>query len=226
MLARKLATHFLQKWTVVKNNSLKEVIERRPEELDAALHAAILDRLNLPSLLKALPELPPTKRKRAKPLDEKQRRKNKDRAKNRYDSGRKYRATGVGIIEREFSEKLTLNPFDNRPPSGPCLDKLFAGGEVKMSRGPYCLEDLFAMDRHKLPKNLPYVRRGRERFYQLKSVMECMDRALADKRLIHSWLPNPTKRSVVLSGLIAHVQEVGSAEVAKAVVIILSPYLT
>src|SRR2546430_878042 len=132
--------------------------------ISAAKSPASNDFEDLSWLSKMISDLPPTKRKRAKPLDEEQRRKNKDRAKNRYDSGRKYRATGVGIIEREFSQKLTLNPFDDRPLSGPCLDKLFAGGEVKMSRGPYCLEDLFAMDRHKLPKNLPYVRRGRERF--------------------------------------------------------------
>ena len=225
MLARKLAEHFVEKWTFAKTSRLRELIDRRPEQMDAILSSITLEDARL--LWNVISKLPPEKRRRLKPVNEQERRKNKGRAKNRYDRGRKYRPTGVGIIEREFGEPMKLlDPSRRWPPWGPCLDTLFIGGTVKMWDDVYCLESLFGMDRHKFPKNLPGTRRGRERFYNLDAVMECMSRVLADERPTHRWLLKPTKRNIVLTGIMSRAQQVGSPEVAASVAKILIRHLT
>jgi hypothetical protein len=225
MLARKLAEHFIQTWTFVKSNSVKELIERRPEEIDAALKSIRSE--NVTSLLKLMPSVPNAERKRVKPANEQEKRKNIARAKNRYDRGRPYHPTRMGIIEREFGEPMKLlDPSRSSPPWGPCLDNLFRGGVVKMSSDVYCLEDLFGMDRHRLPENLPSMRRGRERLYNLKAVIECMDRLLGDDRPSYRWLREPTKRNVVLNGVINRAKQAGSPEVAADVAQTLACHLS
>ena len=100
---------------------------------------------------------------------------------------------------------------------------------MHLATGPDSLQKLFGIDRHKLPESLPSVRRGRERsrerLYNLKGVMECMSRALADERPGHRWLPDETRRRIVLTGIISRAHRVGSVKVAKAVEKILRPHL-
>src|SRR5206468_10240076 len=116
-------------------------------------------------------------------------------SKNSYENlTRKARRRGrPGLIEQEFGLKSPalsfLNPFKRSPPSGPCLDDLLKGGEVKMSAGLYCLESLFGVDRHQFPKTLPCSRRGRQVFYDLRAVINCMLSLLDGSTPGRRWLP-------------------------------------
>jgi hypothetical protein len=222
ILARRLAQYFRQNWSPINARALEELIQRRPENLHDVLQS--IDSEDHDSLSKIILALPRTKPKRIKPADETQRQRNRRRAKNRYDYGRGYRRRGAGLIEREFGERRS-ELFLSLLPGGPCLDELFRGGEVKMAGDLYCLQDLFGMDRHKIPKNLPFVPRGRQRNYNLHSVLECMRQALADTRRGHQWLPDPKKRQIVLAGIIARAEAVAPQRVQTAVMDALMPFV-
>jgi len=222
ILARRLAQYFRQNWPPINAKALEELIQRRPEELHHVLQS--IDSEDNASLSKLILALPRTKPKRIKPANETQRQRNRRRAKNQYDYGRRYRRRGAGLIEREFGERGSAL-FPSLPPGGPCLDELFRGGEVKMAGDLYCMQDLFGMDRHKAPKNLPFVRRGRQRNYNLHSVLQCMRRSLADTRPSHGWLPDPKKRQTVLTGVIARARSVAPQETQTAVLNALKPFL-
>jgi hypothetical protein len=147
-------------------------------------------------------------------------------SKRRNDRRRRYKATGVGLIEREFGERRfsLTDPF--LAPSGPCLDSLLNGDEVKMRGSVYCMEELFGFDRHKFPKSIIWVRRGRSVFYDLRSLMQCMVAFLGEKRPERRWLPEPVRRQRVLTGVIKRALDIGSEEVAEFVRQKLQPYLT
>jgi len=89
----------------------------------------------------------------------------------------------------------------------------------------YCLQDLFGMDRHKAPKNVPFLRCGRQRNYNLHSVLEFMRRALADTRPSHGWLHDPKKRQTVLTGVSARARSAAPQETQTAVLNALKPFL-
>ena len=154
-------------------------------------------------------------------------------SKRRYDRRRMYKATGVGLIEREFGKRrfsltspLLASPLLAEPPSGRCLDSLLIGGEVKMFGDLYSMEDLFGFDRHKFPKSITYVRRGSRVFYNLCGLMQCMVAFLGEKRPERRWLPEPVRRQRVLTGVIKHAQDIGSEEVGEFVRQTLQPYLS
>src|SRR5207248_8484696 len=120
-----------------------------------------------------------------------------------------------------------LNPFKRSPPTGPCLDDLLKGGEVKMSAGLYCLESLFGVDRHQFPKTLPCSRRGRQVFYDLPAVINCMLSLLDGSTPGRRWLPEVVLRKRVLTGIIQRVRDVcPDPKLADILNETLQPYLS
>ena len=222
ILARDLAQHFHQTRPVLKPKDIKALIQRRSEELHSLLES--IDFEDCRALAKSISMFPRPKRKRKKPSNEAERQRNKRRAKNRYDRGRKYYRTQAGRIERDFGEAKSWLSSPGAP-SGPCLDELFKGGEIKMVRGMYCLQDLLGRGRQKIPRHLPSIHRGRECFYNLDSLLECMRRLLADDQANRGWLPDPVKRRIVLTGIMRRAQDVAPANVRAAVIKALTPFL-
>jgi len=225
-VAKHMAERLTTKWRFASIDAIDRVIENRPELLDQTVIASARDEVE--RLIKMLPNLPRPKQRRKKPSSDQERSQRIAKSKKRYDRHRTYKATGVGLIEREFGEhRLSLsNPFPADPPSGPCLDSLLAGGGVKMSRDLYSMEDLFGFDRHKFPKSIICVRRGRSVFYDLRGLMQCMVAFLGEKRPERNWLPEPVRRQRVLTGVIKRAQDVASEEVAEFVRRKLQPCLT
>jgi hypothetical protein len=113
-------------------------------------------------------------------------------------------------MEQQFGVRRFSLADPNSAPAGPCLDTLLKFGEVQMSRGAYCLESLFGVDRHNLPKSLPSVRRGRYIFYDLRALLVCMSVLLETGR----WVPDPDRRALVLRGIIKRAEHLGEPDVA------------
>jgi hypothetical protein len=95
-----------------------------------------------------------------------------------------------------------------------------------MRGGIDSLENLFGFDRHKFPKSIHSIRRHKTVFYNLRSVMQCMIFFLDDKLSDGRWLLDPSRRQLVLMGVIKRAEDVGSKEIAESVRQILQPYLT
>ena len=164
MLARKLVEYFRENWPRIDAKTLEQLVQRRPEELDHLLGS--IDSKDLAAFTEKILPFLRTKSRRKKPADKAEGQRNIKLAKNRYDRNRRYRPTGAGLIEIQFGKNaLSPAPIRYLPPT--CLDELFQGGEVKMAGGlQHCLEDLLGIDRHKMPKKLPSVRRGRQALLQ------------------------------------------------------------
>ena len=226
-LATVLAQFLGQRWSV-RSRVVEQLIERRAELLsDTFRKMEFEDRKALGLYFS---KNPPEEKKLTP--EEKARLASRRNPKNRYDQTRSFSSSAMGHIEYEFSEYRSDILFSlasvagGEPPSGPCLDGILTGGYVHMVPGVYCLQDLFGMDRHRLPKALPCKEeRSRERLYGLKGVMECMSRALGDERPEYRWLPDVERRKVVLTGIISRARKVGSIKVARAVEKILRPHL-
>jgi len=87
------------------------------------------------------------------------------------------------------------------------------------------MEDLFGFDRHKFPKSITRIRRGRKVFYNLRSVMQCMVVFLEAHDPEQRWLAVPRWRQLVLTGIIKRAQDIGTKKVAEFVTKTLQPYL-
>jgi hypothetical protein len=136
----------------------------------------------------------------------------KNRSKKRYERKRgRYARNGFGEIEREFGDaRPTLSALspDDAAYAPFCLDHTFKGGAVNMQR----LQELFGMDRHRFPKQLPFCKNGRETLYDYRAVIKIMDALLNERpgktrkkprrgRTRLTWLNNPNLRNRVLTGI-------------------------
>jgi hypothetical protein len=157
-------------------------------------------------------------------------------SKRKHDRKRAW--TGdVGLIEREFGGGLEdewrkrMQQFPPalwpdhpiyKPPAPTCLDDIFAGDPVKMLR----LQELFGMDRHRFPKELPYRKEGTGKVYDWEAVVQIMDSLLNEKprkrkgsgrgRLPRMpWLNDPDPRATVLKGIEARINSLSVQEDIK-----------
>jgi hypothetical protein len=165
---------------------------------------------------------------------------------------------GVGLIEYEFGgageaewRKHSLSGQFGSPYEPTCLDKIFAGGSVKMheSEGERMsfsyfgspehrirepgLQNLFGMHRNRFPKNLPPAKKdGRERWYNYCALVETMRALLLEwsgepKGSARLWLRgDPVLRTRVLSGIAARIDSLSmSADIARAFLAVVRHYL-
>ena len=150
-------------------------------------------------------------------------------AKNRHERLRRRYITIPGWIERNFAESSDyslLDPQNALPPTGPCLDEIFHGGVVKMCYGTYSLQSLFGLRRKKLSAAGHPIRRRREAFYGHKAVLRCMVALLKQTGPAASWLPDPTRRRTVLTGVLFRAQQKSTPKIRDAFAKTLVPYVT
>jgi hypothetical protein len=204
------------------SRTLDQLIENRPVELAATLDASVFDECL--KLGKAISSSPKPKKTRAKKLTEEQRRRNRRASKNWYEKRKRQllHRMEVGRIEEEFGVRKFSWTDPNAAPTGPCLDPLLKFGEVQMSGDIYCLESLFRIDRHRFPKSLPRVRRGRHIFYDIRALLKCIKAFVETGR----WLPDTDRRNLVLSGIIERARYVGEPELATLLEPVLRRYMT
>jgi hypothetical protein len=192
------------------SQALERLIVNRPAELAAALEASEID--DMRRFAEFLSTLPKPKQTRAKQLSEEERRKNRNASKNRYESTkrRRFSREAIGWIEQHFAindSRVSLLHHLNQPePTGPCLDALLNLNAVPMSGAVYCLESLFGVDRHKLPKSLPHIRSGQRILYDIRALVKCILARLESGE----WLTDPDHRKLVLSGIIQRAKSFGA----------------
>jgi hypothetical protein len=216
-----MAERLTSKWRFASIETINRLIENRPELLDQAASASARDELDC--LIKMRRGLPRSKRRRAKPSSDQERSQGQRKSKNRYESRRReYRDA---LIEEEFGTLLPNAFIQNSfvPSTGPCLDILFSGGDVRMAGCVDSLENLFGVDRHRFPKSLPRSRRGRNAVYDLVAFVECLIHLLKNRDDGTQWLPEPTKRELVLDGIIERARRF-SPELAGILAKELRPY--
>jgi hypothetical protein len=220
-IAKHVAARLTTTWRFASNEALDRLIKDRPELLDQAVSASARDELD--HLIKMWRGLPRSKRKRTKPSSDQERSQRQRKSKNRYESRRReYRDAS---IEEEFG-RLLPNPFIPNsfvPSTGPCLDILFSGGDVRMAGCVNSLENLFGVDRHRFPKSLSPTRRGRNAVYDLVAFMECLIHLLKKRDGGTQWLPERRKRELVLAGIIERARRF-SLELAGILAKKLRPY--
>ena len=204
------------------STALNRLIANRPVELAAALYASEIDyHMSLVELISTFPE---PKKVRARQLTEEQKRGNVKASKNHYErrKRRRYPHPQVGLIEQELGTRHFSWADFGATPTGPFLDNLLKLGEVSMSRGQDCLERLFGVDRHKLPKSLLCVRRGRRVFYDFRAVLECMEELMKNGR----WLTDVRRRKLVLSRIVYRAKHIGKPKLAALLDKFFRLYLT
>lgn len=177
------------------------------------------------------------------------------RTKWEEDKRSAYRLSGgVGLIEYQFGgageaywRKHSLGGGLGEAYQPTCLDKIFAGGRLKMHeregemmsfwspghriREPG-LQNLFGMHRNRFPKNLQPKKDGRERWYNYRAVVEIMRALLLEnsgraKGSARLWLRgDPVLRTRVLSGIAARIESLSvSGAVARAFLDVVRQYL-
>jgi hypothetical protein len=175
--------------------------------------------------------------------------------KNFEDTRRGYRLPGgVGLIEYEFGgageaewQRHSLSGPLGLPYEPTCLDKIFAGGRLKMHeregemmsfwstghriREPG-LQNLFGMHRNRFPKNLPEEEDGREIWYGYRAVVEIIRALLLEKPRkgkgsVRLWLRgDPVLRTRVFSGIAARIDSLSvSGAIARAFLGIVGRYV-
>jgi hypothetical protein len=228
ILANNLAAYLRQKYLIInrKADELGNLIERHPKDLAEFFES--ISAKEFQSILKHVDQLPGLKKKkRAKPQTEAERAQRLKRAKNTYE--RRRRAYRDGLIEEEFgspqprvsaSVPSALLPLlsPSTGSTGSCLDILFSGGVVKLAGDWDSLENLFGVDRHRFPKSLSRRPRGRNAVYDLEAFVVCLIHLLENQ-----WLPEPTKRKLVLDRIIKRASQY-AAEVAGMLEEKLRPY--
>jgi hypothetical protein len=230
-VALTLAQRLNCKWPSLTSPDLRLLIERRPTELAAVLDGCDWDVFL--EIAKKFTKQPRPKSTRANGISEAERKRNLKTNKNYYEKSRRNKSShgGVAILLEQFgldSPAISLsNPFNQSPPTGPCLDNLLNGGEVKMAGEVLCLQTLFGVNRHRLPKSLSCVRRGRETFYDLGAFMKCLISLLNCKVPHLAWLPDADQRNRVLTGVIRRARDSSAGpELADILERLLRPYLT
>jgi hypothetical protein len=223
-VAHNLATHLMGKYSVSqrKKGALNWLIALHADDLKKFLTANSIK--DLMSFLETGGQLPkPKKKPRRKPQTEAERAQRRKKSKNRYEQRRReYRD---GLIIEQFGTQLpnAFNQYSFGPSTGPCLDILFSGGDVRMAGCVNSLENLFGVDRHRFPKSLSPTRRGRNAVYDLVAFMECLIHLLKKRDGGTQWLPERRKRELVLAGIIERARRF-SLELAGILAKKLRPY--
>ncbi len=166
--------------------------------------------------------------------------------KNWEDKRRGYtRSDGVGLIEYEFGdageaylrEHSLSGGFGSLPYQPTCLDKIFAGGAVKMHKGEDPgLQDLFGMHRNRFPKDLSVNGNGRETWYDYHAVTEIIIALLSPETAKRKtpargcprrlWPKNPNLRTRILGGIAARIESLAMSEtIARAFLRVVRQYL-
>lgn len=240
-LANIIAQRICATWTLVPRGAfsqLKRLIANRPMELCDLLERDFWEALMRPS--KTTASRHRRKQVRAKPKTTEERISRLRSAKDLYERRRRRaRIMGIGRIEsesleqpdprdtagRSLSELLFGNDVKGRRPEGPCLDAIMKGGEVQMSRGIDCLEELFGRSRKLLPKGLPGRRDGRELFYGFPAVLQCMDVLLRECDRRRPWLVDRDRRRLVLSGILRRAKKVAPRSTFSELAAVLNQHL-
>ena len=218
-LANELAPRFTE-----KSKRLQRLIKYRPEQLLDLVDLALLDEV----LREVIPALKTQKKSRAKIDTEEERTRRTKISKNRYEHNRRARATTPGFIEEDFADRsglFLLTPHHSQVPTGPCLDKIFQGGTIKMCGGLYSLQSLFGLRRKRLSAAGSAIRRGRETRYNYRAVLRCMVALLKQTGPTARWLPDATRRRTVLTGVLFRAREKAKPEICEAFAKALLPYL-
>jgi hypothetical protein len=220
-LARGLATKF----PFLERQQLERLIANRPTELGALLESSRWDDYQRATewILKE-----PKAKRRARITSEKERIRRTKAAKNWHEHLRRSYVTTPGWIERDFAERphsVLLGPYDSLPPTGPCLDDVFHGGAIQMCNGIYSLQSLFGLGRKKLAAAGKGRRRGREIFYRWRAVLRCMVALLKQTDPAAPWLPDATRRRIVLTGILLRARQEATPEIGEAFAKQLGPYL-
>ena len=219
-LAEKLAPRFAH-----KSDELRRLIKYRPEQLAAVAHAALMDEVER----ELMPAIMKRKKSRRKITTADERIRRMKAAKNRHERLRRNYIIRPGWIEREFAERSgysLLNPDNDLPLTGPCLDEVFHGGFVKMCYKTYSLQSLFGLRRKKLCAAGRPIRRGRETLYGYAAILRCMVTLLRQSGPAAPWLPDPARRQTVLSGVLFRARQEGTPEIRDAFTKALAPFLS
>ena len=199
---------------------------RRELERIRAYYPEQLENLSFASLIKDI--RPFIEKQFAKKKEEPNKVFERERSKSHRDFRRSIEYQFGGRLEAEFRKRmplLALGPYD--PTYQPvCLDEILAGD----SGGMLKLEELFWMERHRFPKELPNRREGRKRVYGWQAVVQIMDSLLNEesrkrKKLARGrsprkpWLDHPKDpglRTRVLKGIEARLNSLSVDEDIKA----------
>jgi hypothetical protein len=220
-LASKLVSKFAK-----PNRGVEQLIENRPRQLHALMYEIVSEECQ--RFIKANAEILRARKTRAKAATKEERLHRIKASKNRYER-RRSRYLGYGLIEREFSGDWsfpTLGILDPPAPSGPCLDEIFYGGKVKMCGGMNSLQSLFGLSRKKLSAAGSGIRVGRERFYNYRAVLSCMNALLKEKGRNACWLLDTDRRRTVLTGILSRARQKATDEIYHAFEVTLRPYLS
>lgn len=227
-LASKLISKFAR-----PNREIERLINRRPREVHSLLHADALEELQ--DFIRTYPETFSATKSRQKVATEADRIRRRKESKNWYERRRR-RSRELGFIEREFSDSsrpsltellqgLSTGQPLKLPPTGPCLDDIFHGGAVRMCGNTYSLQSLFGLSRKKLSEAAPGIRRGRELFYNYRAVLRCMQGLLEHTGKDAAWLRDPSRRRMVMTGVIFRAKQEAKPRIADAFTKTLVPYL-
>jgi hypothetical protein len=225
-VAHNLVQYLTQKYSVSsrKTGKLRELIEHYPEDLAAFLERITFKKFQL--LEGKVGQLPQTKKKaRVRAQTEAEAARRRKKAKNRYEHRR--RAYREGLIIEDFGKFPpfgALDPHSRKSPERTCLDILLNGGAISMAGHWNSFENLFGVDRHRFPKSLPRTRKRRNVVYSLDAFVKCLIHLLANRDGDEQWLPEPTRRDLVLRGIIERGHRL-SPEIGEMLAEKLSPYL-
>lgn len=229
--ARTFAAHLSNRPIFLHHKKFVErLIENRPLELRDVISRSNFD--DMGKLLKALRESgwrsapnrrrPSSGAERAARIQASKRRHDRRRSAN-YDAR-------SGLIEQHFGEGYANSWKDpSFPPrkilgsgldSYTCLDDLFRGAEVAMSRGANSLTALFGVGRKSLPASLPFRRDGRTCRYGYRALLRCMSARLHRGR----WLRDRLIRQTVLTNVIQHARHLAPEQIFIAVDEELAPF--
>ena len=223
VIAKRLARELAPRFTG-HSNALQASIKYRPKQLETLLSEATWEEIRT----EVLPIIKAQKKLRATPKTEAERARGIRIAKNRYERNRRSPFGTPGWIERHFADQsysFWLNPLKPQQPSGPCLDKIFQGGSVKMCDDMYSLQSLFGLSRKKLSAAGSGVRRGREFFYDYRAVLRCMEALLKQTGKNADWLPDLSRRRTVLTGVLFRAKQEAKLEIAAEFEQTLVPHL-
>jgi len=129
-------------------------------------------------------------------------------AKNQYEYFERSHFITPGHIEYEFA--------DSRARAGPCLDKIFHRSETQMCGPGDSLQNLFGLSRKRLSMADPAIRHGRETFYDYRGVLACMDALLKQSPENSYWLPDATRRRLVITGILLRARQEATPKIRKA----------
>jgi hypothetical protein len=222
-VARYLAKE-LAPWLTRKSYELQRLIKCQPEQLLTLADSALWDEVEQ----LGIPALVAQKKIRKRITTEQERIRRTKAAKNRYERFRRSHVTTPGSIELHFGEwpdSILLYPFEGLPPSGPCLDDVFHGDHIQMCNGTYSLQSLFGLRRKKLSAAGHGNRRGRKIVYDYHAVLCCMVALLKQTGQAAPWLPDGTRRRIVLAGILLRARQEATPEISDAFAKELGPYL-